>query len=108
METASPQRMTIIILGAVLLAAVAVGAVIFFTPTLNPQPQEIAELEQTESDVVAELAEPAPQSSGGSDVGFNTAVLTQPKYKALDASLFTRGFLPVQPPATAGKQNPFQ
>lgn len=104
METASPQRMTIIILGAVLLAAVAVGAVILFTPSLNPEPQDIVE-PVTEDSIDEGLA---PQSNEISSTGFNTAVLTQPEYQALDASLFTRGFLPVQPPATAGKQNPFQ
>lgn len=90
METASPQRMTIIILGAVLLAAVAVGAVIYFTPTLNLTPEPYT---------------PAPLEG---QTGFNTAVLTKPEYTSLDASLFTRGLLPVQPPATAGKPNPFQ
>ncbi len=93
METASPQRMTIIILGAVLLAAVAVGAVIYFAPTLNLTPQDDVGL--------------APLSPEG-EVGFDTAVLTHPDYAALDTSLFARGLLPVQPPATAGKQNPFQ
>lgn len=92
METTSPQRMTIIILGAVLLAAVAVGAVIYFAPTLNLNPETAV----------------APESQEVSDTGFNTAVLSKPDYTALDASMFTRGLLPVQPPATAGKQNPFQ
>lgn len=94
METASPQRMTIIILGAVLLAAVAVGAVIYYAPTLNLTPQGDVGL--------------APQNSQGDVGGFDTAVLAQPNYTALDASIFARGLLPVQPPTTAGKPNPFQ
>lgn len=93
METPSPQRITIIVLGAVLLAAVAVGTVIYFIPNQNPQP--------------VNLAGPVPKNPQG-DVGFNTAVLSQPRYAALDASLFSRGLLPVQPPVGAGKQNPFQ
>lgn len=100
METASPQRMTIIILGAVLLAAVAVGAVIYFTPTLNVNPETAVVLEDQEG--------PAPYRDAVTGTGFDTAVLTKPEYTSLDASLFTRGLLPVQPPATAGKPNPFQ
>lgn len=99
METASSQRMTIIILGAVLLAAVAVGAVIYFTPTLNVNP---------EVTVTAEDEGLALNRKEVSTSGFDTAVLSQPNYTALDTSLFTRGLLPVQPPATAGKPNPFQ
>ncbi len=98
METASPQRMTIIILGAVLLAAVAVGAVIYLTPTLNLSPEVVVPDDQGL----------ALNSDAGTGTGFDTAILSQPDYTALDASLFTRGLLPVQPPATAGKPNPFQ
>lgn len=102
METATPQRMTIIILGGVLLAAVAVGAVIYFTPTLDltqGQPNEQA---------TGEYGAGTVSQTEGEFQGFDTAVLSQPKYTKLDASLFTRGLLPVQPPATAGKQNLFQ
>ncbi|OGY31464.1 MAG: hypothetical protein A3C02_01870 [Candidatus Andersenbacteria bacterium RIFCSPHIGHO2_02_FULL_45_11] len=99
METASPQRMTIIILGAVLLAAVAVGAVIYFTPTLNVGP---------ETAVVSEDQGSAVSRDEVATSGFDTAVLSQPNYTSLDATLFARGLLPVQPPATAGKPNPFQ
>lgn len=89
MENTSPQRMTIIILGAVLLAAVAVGAVIYFTPTLYRTPGQ-------------------PTQTKEEFQGFDTAILSKPEYTALDASMFTRGLLPVQPPTTTGKQNPFQ
>lgn len=88
--------MTVIILGAVLLAAVAVGVVIYYTPALNIGPTG----DNNEVSI--------PQSTEGGVVGFETAVLSTPSYTALDATLFSRGLLPVQPPVGAGKQNPFQ
>jgi hypothetical protein len=96
MESATPQRMTIIILSAVLLAAAAVGLVIYFTTATSPQYQEPVTEVPTTTD--------APVASGD----FNTAVLQSPAYGKLDNSIFTRGLIPVQPPTSAGKPNPFQ
>lgn len=103
MEPTSSQRMIIIILGAVLLAAVAVGAVIYFIPSINIK--TVMDMVQPQEQSLEEIF--PPQANSGAPL-FNTAVLAEPKYTALDASLFTRGLLPVQPPATAGKPNPFQ
>lgn len=82
-----PQRM-IITITAVFLAAIAVGAILYFMNFKQSQDQEMLAPQQIE--------------------GFNTALLGQAEYTALDATLFSRGLLPVQPPGNAGKQNPFQ
>lgn len=91
-----PQRMIIITLTAVFLAAIAVGATLYFMNFKQSQDQEVLAPQN-----------PEPGSVQG-EVGFNTAILSQPNYTALDATLFSRGLLPVQPPGNAGKQNPFQ
>ncbi len=110
MNTASPQKIIIVILGAILLAAVAVALVIYFRPALNLQPFQIPESQIDNQGPAPRL--PAGQAgspaSGEGEVGFDTTILTRPDYTALDSSLFVKGLLPVQPPVGAGKQNPFQ
>ncbi len=98
METSSTQHMTIILLVAVLLAAVAVTTVIYFMPSLNPIAQNSGEVVMEDDPL---LGVPAAQ-------GFNTGVLQRPDYVGLDASLFARGLVPVQPPTGTGKTNLFQ
>lgn len=96
METAPTQHMTLIVLSGALLAALAVAAVIYFVPTLTPVAPE-AQIENTQV-VLEETA----------STEFNTSVLQRTEYKELDASLFTRGLLPVQPPVGTGKTNLFR
>ncbi len=90
--------MTIILLIAVLLAAVAVTTVIYFMPSLNPIAQNSGEVVMEDDPL---LGVPAAQ-------GFNTGALQRPDYVGLDASLFARGLVPVQPPTGTGKTNLFQ
>lgn len=85
------QRKLIIILGVILLAVIAVSSlVLFMLPDEGSQPL---------SNVSAQ-----PNSSSS---GFNTGVLQRSSYTLLNTGLIQNGFLPVRPPATTGKANPF-
>ncbi len=96
METESQQHMIPIVLGGALVAALAVAAVIYFIPSMDSTPE----------DLIAPTDQVALQTSGTGQ--FDTSLLQAPEYNALDASLFSRGLLPVAPPAGTGKTNLFQ
>lgn len=94
-EPAQPkqQNSTALVLLAILFAALAVAAVIYLIPGTDK-------------------AVPGAQDNGSTNTvglqGFNTAILQSREYAALDASLLTRGLLPVVPPAGTGKANIFR
>lgn len=93
---ANRSSQLIIILAAVLLAVIAgSGLVLWFLGSNEPSPTTL-----TPTPEVA-----APQQPG--DDAFNTGVLRSSDYTKLDQQLVTDGSLPVQPPATVGKANPF-
>ena len=94
-ETQEPkqQHMTIILLIAILLAAGAVAAVIYFVPG-------------TDTIIPVQKNEGSTSTIGAQ--GFDTGVLQSREYTALDLNLLNRGLLPVQPPAGAGKTNIFR
>ncbi|MBI3250552.1 MAG: hypothetical protein HYZ61_01720 [Candidatus Andersenbacteria bacterium] len=84
-------KKTIIFLSAILLAVlVAGGAIIFLLPNGN-------------TPVVND--NPTPTTTFGT--GLDTSVLESSDYNQLDAALIQQGALPVKPPATTGKANPF-
>ena len=88
---APTQRKLIIILGIILLAVVVVSSlVLFMLPEEGSQPIP---------------SSPTPQN--GISTGFNTRVLQRSGYTLLNTTLIQNGFLPVRPPATTGKANPF-
>ena len=83
-------RKTIVILLAVLLALVAVGgAIVFLLPDDTTTPPT-----QSPSTVST------PQR-------LDLSALERSDYTQLDTSLLQQGALPVLPPATVGKANPF-
>ena len=87
----SSQRKLIIILGIMLLAVIVVSsAILFLLPEEGSQPLNPSAIPQTTR----------------SD-GFNTGVLQRSSYTLLNTTLIENGFLPVRPPATTGKANPF-
>lgn len=80
----------IVVLIAVLVAVVGVGAAVFFlvSPgTTTPTPSE--------------TVTPPPARS------IDLSVLQRSDYTQLDSALLQQGALPVQPPVGAGKANPF-
>lgn len=82
-------RRTIVLLIAVLLAALLAGvAVVFLLPN-------------TQSNPVSIPITPLPPEN------LDTSVLQRAEYTQLDVHLLQQGALPVQPPAAAGKTNPF-
>jgi hypothetical protein len=94
----SPQTKVIIVLVGLLLAVVAVSVlVVWVLPSGDEAPF------------------PAPDEVGGSEeaslppptTGFNLKVLQTAGYVALDKQPIIEKALPVQPPATTGKANPF-
>ncbi len=95
-EPAQPkqQHATVLVLLAILLAAIAVAAVIYLIPGRE---QGVPAIEQ----------EDGATSTVGLQ-GFNTGTLQSSEYTSLDSGLFTRGLLPVQPPAGTGKANIFR
>lgn len=98
---ASHQTQLILVLVAVLLAVVLASAAVLW---LLPAGEAIPPADLTDQTMPgpAEVP-PAPAASGG----FNTAVLRSSRYTTLDQQLVTDGSLPVQPPASIGKANPF-
>lgn len=81
---------TVIFLFAVLLALVVAGAaVLFLLPEDSSNPEE------------------TPVPTGTLTTGLDTSILESTNYTQLDASLIQQGALPVKPPATTGKANPF-
>lgn len=83
-------RKIIIILVAVLIAALLLGAVLFyFLPSDSATPVSPS---------------PAPPLT---DAAFNFEVLQRPEFLQLNHSFIQQGALPVPPPATIGKANPF-
>ncbi|MEK7500198.1 MAG: hypothetical protein AAB649_06385 [Patescibacteria group bacterium] len=96
MESEPTHHTTLIVFGGALLAAVIVAVVIYFLPS---KPQEFVQ-------VTDNSAEPIQEAS--SQKNFDTSVLQRSEYKDLDASLFTRGLLPVVAPTGTGKTNLFR
>lgn len=91
MATTLPKN--IIVIGGILAAAVVGAAIIVYmlssAPTNVPlEPQDTA----------------VPVIDGD---GFDLNVLQRPGYKALDQRAVQDGLLPVKPPQTPGKANPF-
>lgn len=82
-------RKTIVIMLAVLLALVAVGGVIIFLLPAEPSVP-----------TTPDTAVSVPQR-------LDTTILERTDYTGLDTSLLQQGALPVLPPATVGKANPF-
>lgn len=96
MESEPAKHTTIIVFGGILLAAVVVALVMYFLPGNEADDtQELQTIDTGEQQVAG-------------PVNFNTAVLERNEYKELDASLFTRGLLPVTPPTGTGKTNVFR
>lgn len=79
-------RTVVTSLVAILLAAIGVAAVILFLLPSNQTPQ---------------------QSPATTSQRLDTSVLQRSDYTGLDTSLLQQGALPVQPPPTTGKANPF-
>lgn len=103
---ASRSSSLIIVLVAVLLAVVAGSGVVvwFFTSNQSGQvPSPLAEFVET-APTADSLAERTPPPG---DATFNTAILRSSRYSTLDVGLVTSGALPVQPPSSVGKANPF-
>lgn len=86
------QRNLIMLLIGVLLLVVVVSAVVL--AVLPNQPT---------------APTPVGTSSvgGGSGAGFDLSVLDRSQYKELDQQPIQNGLLPVRPPASTGKANPF-
>lgn len=89
------QRRIIIILVAVLLAVVGTSVAIVLllpsSPNLVP-----------ESAPVIPVRDAVPDT-----VEFNLSVLERSSYASLNADMIQRGLLPVLPPESVGKPNPF-
>lgn len=86
---ANQSNRVVVILIALLVAVMAVGAVVWWVlPGGSGGPAE-----QSVRD---------PES-----LGFNVRVLQTGGFLALDKQLITEGALPVQPPPNTGKANPF-
>ncbi len=96
MESEPTHHTTLIVFGGALLAAVIVAVVIYFLPSNK---DEFAQVTDNTS---------VPAQEGVSQNSFDTSVLQRSEYKELDASLFTRGLLPVVPPTGTGKTNLFR
>ncbi|MEX2055016.1 MAG: hypothetical protein WD972_02440 [Candidatus Andersenbacteria bacterium] len=94
----SPQTKVIIILIGVLLAAVGVSVLVVW---ILPAGEE-TELTVPEVGVDSEEVSLTPPTTG-----FNLKVLQTAGYVALDKQPIVEKALPVQPPATTGKANPF-
>lgn len=93
------QTRLIVILSAILLAViVGSGILIFLLPSSSPTPTITPTTDET-----ATTATTAPTGQGN----FNTGVFQRSDYVVLDRQMIQDGRLPVQPPANAGKANPF-
>jgi uncharacterized membrane protein YqiK len=96
MNISQQKLMTIIVLVAVLLAGVAAFWIIM--PSA-PSSDTLVEANTVNGNTVA----PSPEANAN----FNTTVLQRSDYTTLDLDLVKQGRLPVPPPLTAGKPNPF-
>ena len=96
MENTPTQHMTLIVFGGVLLAAIIVGVIMYFSSSFSSQ----GLVTQSTTDMVPLAANTATQ--------FDTTLFQRTEYKQLDMSLFVRGLLPVVPPAGTGKANIFR
>ncbi|MEX1111871.1 MAG: hypothetical protein WEC84_00250 [Candidatus Andersenbacteria bacterium] len=92
------QRVLIISLSSILLLVIVASAVVLL---YLPGDEDAAAPGQG---VGAPLTG-VPASSNGNT--FNTSVLNTSGYTSLDVSLIQSGRLPVKPPVTTGKANPF-
>jgi len=92
---------TVVILGAVFLAAVIVAIVIFFMVPAGDTPGT----EQSDT-TTAPVLDGAPAATGAS-TGFDLGVLNRRVYQLLNRQLVQEGAIPVPPPPAVGKPNPF-
>lgn len=108
---ANSQTRLIIVLGAVLLAVIAVSAVVvLLLPSGGDIDTTISPLDTATDTTTATTGEETVPTasttfSGGSS--FDLRVLQSPAYLLLDKQLVQEGALPVQPPTGTGKANPF-
>lgn len=91
-------RKTIVLLTAVLLALVAVSGVLLFVFSPSDSDTTVTETPSSAADIDTNLIETR---------GVDTSIFSQNGYTSLDTSLIQQGVLPVRPPATVGKGNPF-
>ena len=87
----SSQKIIVVLFGLLLAVVAAAAVVIWLLPSPDTEPSSVPEATTT------------PASGDG----FNTSVLQRPEYLKLNQQLIREGALPVQPPTTAGKVNPF-
>ncbi len=88
---ANNNNRVIVILVGVLFAVVSAAAALYFLLPSNSQTGS--------NNVTSTTATPT--------VGFDISVFQKQTYQQLNRQLMQAGTLPVQPPTTAGKANPF-
>lgn len=88
------QKQTIIMLVSALLAVVAVSAVVLF-------------LLPSESSIRNNVSTTTTSNTSVVSDGFDLNILDRSDYRALNQAPIQNGSLPVAPPATSGKANPF-
>lgn len=96
-ETNSSSRRPILILITILVAVIVASLVVVFLLPDSPSDTFVGDSSQAPPTGTAPLI---------SDT-FNLSVLQRSSYNALNTSLLESRLLPVQPPADAGKANPF-
>lgn len=103
------HRKIIVFLGlAAALVAVVVVSWIWFTPTSTFPLDTSVPIAPITEEEAATLPEPsAPTSAAASGGAFDLDVLGRTGYKSLDLRPIQDGLLPIKPPATTGKANPF-
>lgn len=100
MAMAPNKMMTIVILGAIVLAGIGAVGLVYFAPNGGSSPAPI-------DTTVTDSATQADQAMTSTKT-FSTGVLQRSDYSALDLGLISQGRLPVQAPAGTGKADPFQ
>jgi len=89
----APEQKNIIVIAGIILAVFAAAGIALFTLRGPSQPE-----------IPTEQNQPTSISSGN---GFDLGVLQRAGYKAINQQPVQDGLLPVKPPQTAGKANPF-